>query len=238
MLNNNNIPLGLILGSGIELDENVITDKTVYFVETKGVHKKVIYGCKMQGKDVLVFKGRRHFYEGHNLDDMLSNVRVANDYGVKNLIITNAAGGLNSNFTEGDIMLIMSHINFNSSVFYQKNSKPYNIELQNKFRAACRKAKVRLQEGSYGYYTGPTYETSAEIRMQNKIGLDAAGMSTVPEVYEANRLGMNVIAISVITNLLKENFISETSHDEVLLTAEKASIKLNKAILNLITELN
>jgi purine-nucleoside phosphorylase len=236
--NNSNIILGLILGSGIDLREDAITDKTVYSVDTSGVHKKIIYGCKIHGKELLVFKGRKHFYEGYGLNEMLANVHLANEYGVKNLLITNAAGGLNENFAEGDLMLITSHVDFNGRLLYKKNACPYSNELQKKFKKACSKSKVKLHEGSYGYYSGPTYETKAEIRMQKKFGLDAAGMSTIPEVYEASSLGMNVISVSVITNLLKENDTLPASHDEVLYTAQKASTKLNKAIEVLISELN
>jgi purine-nucleoside phosphorylase len=236
--NNNNITLGLILGSGIDLNEDIITEKTVYSVETSGIHKKIIYGCKINGKNALVFRGRKHFYEGYNLEEMLANVRKAHEFGVKNLVITNAAGGLNENFCEGDLMLLTSHIDFNGKLSYQRDYSPYSAEMQNKVREAFVKSKIKLHEGSYGYYQGPTYETKAEIRLQKKFGLDAAGMSTIPEVYEASRLKMNTAAISVITNLLKENSIIPASHEDVLLSAERASVKLNKAIHNLINELN
>ena len=238
MSNNSNITLGLILGSGIDLNEEIITEKTVYSVETSGVHKKIIYGCKINGKNILVFRGRKHFYEGCDLNDMLTNVRKAHESGVKNLLITNAAGGLNENFSEGDLMLLTSHIDFNGKLSYQRDYSPYSAELKDKVRIAFIKSRVKLHEGSYGYYQGPTYETKAEIRLQKKFGIDAAGMSTVPEIYEAVSLKMNVAAISVITNLLKENNAVPTSHDEVLINAERASEKLNKAIVNLINELN
>lgn len=238
MNNNSNIILGLILGSGIDLNDDLITEKTVYSVETSGIHKKVIYGCKINGKNVIVFRGRKHFYEGYTLDDMLGSVKKANEFGVKNLLITNAAGGLNENFCEGDLMLLTSHIDFNGKLKYRREYKPYSSELQSKLRTAFKKSHIKLQEGSYGYYQGPTYETKAEIRLQKKFGIDAAGMSTVPEIYEAVSLKMNVAAISVITNLLKENNAVPASHDEVLINAERASEKLNKAIQNLINELN
>lgn len=237
MLNNNNISmkssssaLCLILGSGIELSDDIITDKIIYNVDTSGVHKKIMYGCKIAGREVLVFKGRKHFYEGHSAEQMLGSVREAYENGIRNLLITNAAGGINENFRDGDLMLITSHIDFNDKLTYPKMYNHYSRDMQNNFRKASSLAKVKLQEGSYGFYTGPTYETKAEIRMQKKIGLDAAGMSTIPEVYEAAKLGMNVIAVSVITNLLKENAILEASHDDVLATAQKASVQFNKVI--------
>jgi purine-nucleoside phosphorylase len=242
LVNNNNIStnsaapvLGLILGSGIELDDDIITDKIIYNIDTSGIHKKIMYGCKIGGKQLLVFKGRRHYYEGHTINDMLGNVHAASENGVRNIIITNAAGGLNENFCDGDLMLITSHIDFNEKLLYDKKFEHYSKDMQDSFRKACSLAKVKLHEGSYGFYTGPTYETKAEIRFQKKIGLDAAGMSTVPEVYEASKLGMNVMAVSVITNLLKENAILEASHDDVLLTAQKASSKFNKALQKFIS---
>jgi purine-nucleoside phosphorylase len=238
LINNSNIFLGLILGSGIDLDENIITDKAIFSIERRGVHVKVVYTCKIHGKELLVFKGRKHFYEGYSRDEMLENIRTAKEHGVRNLIITNAAGGLNENFVDGDLMLITSHISFNNKLINNKNPDPYSKELSEKFKRACMKSKVKLHEGSYGFYSGPTYETKAEIRMQKKIRLDAAGMSTIPEVYEAASHGMKVISVSVITNLLKENAILPASHEDVLSTAQKASANLNKAIENLISELN
>lgn len=237
MINNNNISnnlnapvLGLILGSGIDLADEILTDKVIYSIDTVGIHKKMVFGCNIGGREVLVFKGRKHFYEGHQLEGMLGNVHTAYEYGVRNLLITNAAGGINENFADGDMMLITSHIDFNNQINYTKSFEHYSTHMQNNFRKACSVAKVKLQEGSYGFYTGPTYETKAEIRLQKKIGLDAAGMSTVPEVYESSKLGMNVMAVSVITNLLKENAILVSSHDDVLATAEKASINFNKVL--------
>lgn len=238
MVNNSNIVLGLILGSGIDLGDDILTDKTVYSVDTSGIHKKIIYGCKINGKEILVFKGRKHYYEGYSLDEMLGNVRQANEYGVNNLLITNAAGGINENFREGDLMLITSHIDFNNKLRYSRNFMPCSEDFQSKIKTAFKNTGIKLYEGAYGYYQGPTYETKAEIRMQKKLGLDAAGMSTIPEVYEASALKMNVAAISVITNLLKENSIIPPSHDEVLYTAHRASAKLNKAIVQLVNELN
>lgn len=238
MLNNNNIALGLVLGSGIDLSEGIITDKNVYSVETTGVHKKIIYSCRINGREVLVFRGRKHFYEGYGKDEITANVEMAKNYNVKNLLITNAAGGLNANFKEGDLMLITSHIDFNSILTYSKGFSPVSGELEDKFRKACLKAKIRLHEGTYGYYQGPAYETKAEIRMQKKYGLDAAGMSTVPEIYEAAKSGINVIAVSIITNLLSETSPAAASHDSVLYTAQIASNKLNKCLPIFINELN
>ncbi len=135
-------------------------------------------------------------------------------------------------------MLINSHINFIDKLKLHPVVNNYDPSLANKFTDACRQMKVKLHEGTYGCYPGPNYETKAEIRLQKKIGLDAAGMSTVPEVNDACFNGINVIAVSIITNLLKENSAGVTSHDEVLLTAKIASNSLNKVLPVFISELN
>ena len=226
------------MGSGIDLNEDLIQNKLIFYVETSGIHKKIVYSCTIAGKNVLVFQGRKHFYEGYNYEEMTSNIKFANGQGVKNLLITNAAGGVNENFSNADLMLIISHINFNDKVLFKKSNFVYSKVLQDKFRIACIKSGVKLYEGVYGYYSGPAYETKAEIGMQRKIGVDAAGMSTVPEAVEGSSIGMDVIAVSVITNLLKENLSLPASHDEVVFNAQKASFKLTKAIRGLILELN
>lgn len=246
MINNSKIALALILGSGIEPGDEITKDKIILFEDTRGVHSKVIYSCTIAGKNVLVFKGRRHFYEGYSLEEITSNVNFAIERGAENIFITNAAGGLNENFSEGDLMMITSHINFIDKLklrFFADNDgllnkNFYSRELQDKFRSLCKLHKIKLHEGTYGCYSGPTYETNAEIRFQKKIMLDAAGMSTVPEVISASKHKINVLAVSVITNLLRENSIGQTSHDDVLLTAKIASNSLKKVLPAFISQLN
>jgi purine-nucleoside phosphorylase len=241
LINNSKIALALILGSGIDPGDEIIQDKNILFKDKTGVHSKLIYTCTIANKRVLVFKGRRHFYEGYSLEEITSYVDFAIESGAENIFITNAAGGLNENFSEGDLMLITSHINFIDKLKFitpAGNKGFYSKELQNKFITICKAANVKLHEGTYGCYSGPTYETNAEIRIQKKIMLDAAGMSTVPEVISASKHKKNVLAVSVITNLLRENSISQTSHDEVLLTAHKASYSLKKVLPVFISQLN
>lgn len=238
--------MALILGSGIDPGDEIISDKTILFEDKTGVHSKQIYTCTIANKRVLVFKGRKHFYEGCSIDEITSNVNFAIDHGAENILITNAAGGLNENFSEGDLMLITSHINFidklklrfkcDSEGLLSKHF--YSRELQDKFRSLCKIHKIKLHEGTYGCYSGPTYETKAEIRFQKKIMLDAAGMSTVPEVISASSKSIKVVAVSVITNLLRENSAIQTSHDDVLLTAKTASNSLKKVLPAFISQLN
>lgn len=238
MVFNNNISLGLILGSGVDLSDELVSDKNILLEDTTGVHRKTVYTCSLNGRNLLVFKGRKHFYEGWGYGDITANIKYASIAEVKNLLITNAAGGLNPNLKEGDMMLITSHINFIDKLKKQPVSSCYSRKLQRLFRKACMDSKVMLHEGTYGCYTGPTYETAAEIRFQKNIGLDAAGMSTVPEVYEAGNSGMDVLALSIITNLLKENSASKTSHENVLEIAKTASSRLNLVLPAFISELN
>lgn len=238
MIFNNNISLGLILGSGVDLSDELVSEKNILLEDTTGVHRKTVYTCSMNGKNLLVFKGRKHFYEGWGYEDITANIQYAVIAGVKNLLITNAAGGLNPNFAEGDLMLITSHINFIDKLKKEPAMFHYSRRLQRLFRKACSRSKVMLHEGTYGCYTGPNYETRAEIRFQKSIGLDAAGMSTVPEVYEAKNSGIEVLGLSIITNLLKESTVEKTSHENVLQTAKIASLRLNKALPAFISELN
>lgn len=238
MTNNSNIAISLILGSGIELSRDLFTDVNIIEEEDRGIHHKQIFTCNTQGRTVLVFKGRKHFYEGNTYADITSNVEFARRMKVKNIIVTNAAGGLNENFSEGDIMLITSHINFIDELVFPRPVFPYSVFLMEKLRSISLQNNIKLQEGVYGCYPGPTYETRSEIRMQKKYMIDAAGMSTIPEVYAAKSAGMNVAAISVITNLLREDSVSQTSHESVLATAGIASQKLNTILPMLISELN
>lgn len=238
MIKNSNISLGVILGSGVELNENLLSNKSILLEDNTGIHRKQVFTCSIAGKKVIVFKGRKHFYEGHLEDEITGNIVFAQQMNVKDILITNAAGGVNENFKEGDLMLIRSHVNFIDKLTLKRSAFPYSFELAEKFRKACSAKKIRLHEGVYGCYPGPAYETKAEVRMQKKFLVDAAGMSTVPEVLFAASLGINVIALSVITNLLRENPLGYTSHSDVLSVAGAASNKLNSVVPELISELN
>lgn len=231
------IPLAIILGSGIEIETARIKQAETLFEDNSGIHRKVIFKCLFEGFPLLVLQGRKHFYEGYKFTDLTENIQKIKSMSIKNLVVTNAAGGVNDNFSAADLMLIKSHINLNNMLLFQKKNFPYSKILQEKFEASCIEAKVKLQTGIYGFYQGPTYESKAEIRFQKKYNIDAAGMSTIPEVNEASLNGMNVIAVSVITNLLRENNIEPANHEAVLTTAKAASTNLNKVISGLIRKL-
>ena len=234
----NTIVLALILGSGLELDESLITSKKLLFEDKSGIHHKLVFTCMIGDRKLLVFRGRKHFYEGNGFESITSSVRTASEMGAGNILITNAAGGLNENFDEGDLMLINSHINFIEKMNHKRSPFPYSKTLQEIFLRVSGEMKIKVHEGVYGCYSGPAYETSGEVRFQKKIGLDAAGMSTLPEVNAAGGLGINVIAVSVITNLLKENFPQHTAHEDVLNISKIASAKLNAILPGFVSELN
>lgn len=228
----------MILGSGIQLSEELVSDVKVLSMDNSGVHQKKVFLCRVNDSEVLVFKGRKHFYEGYSKNEITYNIKFAFEMGARNILLTNAAGGLNENFNEGDLMMITSHINFIDKIHFKPANRFFDKELQEKFRRSCINTGVKLQEGTYGCYPGPTYETKAEIRFQKKFLLDAAGMSTVPELLYGADLNMKFIAVSVITNMLNEVNSVPANHESVINTAAKASESLNKLLPSFISQLN
>jgi purine-nucleoside phosphorylase len=239
MDNQNHINLAVILGSGLDNIMELIDSKELISSDNSGLHKKRNYLAEINNKKVLFFCGRSHFYEGIDYEKILENIAKINELKIKNLIITNAAGGINPNFNVSDLMLINSHINFNQK-FINKRSLyfPYNHDLMERFKKSCNKLKVPYHEGIYGCIHGPAYETKAEIRMLKTYGVDAIGMSTIPEVLNGITTGISILGLSVITNLLKENISISAQHENIVKTAKKASENLFIAIKNILIELN
>lgn len=215
------VAVGLILGSGLgELADEIENPITIPYSEipsfpistVEGHAGQLVYG-KLGGKNVLVLQGRFHYYEGYDMRTVTFPVRVMSNLGAQSLIVTNAAGGVNTSFTPGDLMMITDHINlFGTNPLIGKNdettgprfpdlSQAYDAEYQNIIREAAEELDIALKEGVYTGMTGPTYETPAEVRMVRTLGGDAVGMSTVPEVIVARHEGMRVAGISCITNL-------------------------------------
>ncbi|ARK29071.1 Purine nucleoside phosphorylase 1 [Halalkalibacter krulwichiae] len=183
---------------------------------------------------VLAMQGRFHFYEGYRLDEVTFPIRVMKELGIDSVIVTNAAGSVNPSFEPGDLMLITDHINnagvnpligTNDSKYgvrFPDLSNAYSEELQLLAKDAAKKIQVDLKEGVYVWNSGPSYETPAEIRMMHKLGGDAVGMSTVPEVIVARHASMDVVGISCITNMAAGILNQPLSHEEVIETTEKA----------------
>lgn len=233
--------IGLILGSGLgvladEIEEAVkmpyeeIPGFPVSTVE--GHAGQLVYG-KLRGANVIAMQGRFHFYEGYDMQRVVLPVRVLKQIGVKTLIVTNAAGGINEEFEPGDLMLIRDHINnMGTNPLIGPNDKELGVRFPDLSQAYSRNLLVlaketandldlKIQEGVYVANTGPVYETPAEIKMLRVLGGDAVGMSTVPEVIAARHAGLNVLGISCISNMAAGILDQPLSHDEVIETTEK-----------------
>ncbi|MBS4029239.1 MAG: purine-nucleoside phosphorylase [Ignavibacteriales bacterium] len=262
--------IAIVLGSGLGDFGESLSNKTVidtstipnYPVSTVEGHKgKLIFG-KLKNIPLLAFQGRIHFYESGNLGKVLYPIHVAHSLGIKTLIVTNAAGGINKNFTPGDLMLITDHINLTflnplSSIEnnyelritnYESTSSNlksqisndtfYNEQLCEFAERVALNAKIKLQKGVYCGLQGPTYETAAEIQMLKNFGADAVGMSTVNEVTLAVNYGMNVVGFSCITNLGTGISLTKLSHAEVTETGNRVKKQFAKLISLLIEEIN
>jgi purine-nucleoside phosphorylase len=187
---------------------------------------------------VVALKGRLHFYEGHSMEDVALPTRVLGSLGVKTVVLTNAAGGVNPSFREGDIMIIEDHINFTGEnplrgpnlkehgPRFPDMSHAYNPQMREALAASAAKHGIEARRGVYAWFLGPTYETPAEIRALRVLGADAVGMSTVPEVIVARHMGMNVAAMSCITNLGAGLTSQKLTHEDVVVVAKKAVGKI------------
>ncbi len=229
----------IVLGTGLGrlADEIEIIDEFPYHVipnfpvSTVEGHKgKLIFG-HLGGKEVMALDGRFHYYEGYDMKTVTFPIRVMRELGIKNYVVSNAAGGTNPEFRIGDIMLIVDHINFmpehplrGKNIDYGPRfpdmSQAYDREYLDMAREIAAKDNIRLVEGVYLATSGPTFETPAEYRMFHRLGADAVGMSTVPEVIVARHCGMRVFGMSVITDLGVDGKIVQVSHEEVQRAAD------------------
>jgi purine-nucleoside phosphorylase len=232
--------LAIVLGSGFH---HVLTElrveKKIPYAKIPGFPKPTVSGHAgelyfgtLGGTPVVVLSGRAHFYEGHPMERVTFAVRTLAAYGIRDLLLTNAAGGLNKKFRAGDFMMLTDHINLMGANPLRGAAIPglprfvdltqtYDAGLSKLLRAAANKCKIKLQTGIYLAVSGPSYETPAEIRAFARLGADAVGMSTVPEAIVARQCGMNVAAVSCITNLAAGISKENLSHAEVLETAER-----------------
>lgn len=230
-----NPTIGLILGSGlgdladeiqnpVEIDYSDIPNFPLSTVE--GHEGKLVYG-DLADKKVIALKGRFHYYEGYDLQKVTFPVRIFHELGVEQLIITNAAGGVNESFNPGDLMIITDHLNLTGeNPLIGANLSQHGPRFVDMTETYSKRAfkiikqiekdnDLSMKEGVYTWFTGPTYETPAEIRAVRSLGGDAVGMSTVPEAIIAKHCGMEVIGISCITNLAA-GMQSSLNHEEVV----------------------
>ena len=231
----------LVLGSGLGVLADEIENACVlpygdiphFPVSTAPGHAGRLVAGRLAGKDVLVMQGRFHYYEGYGLERIAFPLRVFKAMGAETLFLTNAAGGVNETFAPGDLMLITDHINLNGANpcvganddaigprFFDM-SKAYDPGLRAAARAAAAEIGVGLREGVYMWFTGPSFETPAEIRAARALGADAVGMSTVPETIAAVHCGLKVLGVSCITNLAAGISKKPITTEEVLEISER-----------------
>jgi purine-nucleoside phosphorylase len=245
--------VGLILGSGLGVYVDEIENKTIIpYEDIPGFHRTTVEGHQgrlilgqVKGVEVAVLQGRYHVYEGHGLDEVVLPTRVLSLLGCEFLILTNAAGGINSDYVPGDLVYIKDHINMtgrnpligpNISEFgprFPDMTQAYDPELIDLIESSAKALDFKIKGGVYCALLGPTYETPAEIKMLRILGGDLVGMSTVPESIAANHLGMRVAGISCVTNLAAGIGNEKLSHEDV---KEVAKIAMNK-FSNLLTQL-
>ena len=235
--------IGLVLGSGWgDFAGSVQRAVHIPYCEVPGFPKTGVAGHagewvigEIAGKQTAVMSGRFHYYEGHDMKTVTLPVRVMQALGVRTLILTNAAGGVNGDFDVGDLMLISDHIGLTGdSPLFGPNSDElgprfpdmthaYDRDLRVLAHLVANSQRFRLREGVYAQMPGPCYETPAEVRMLRMLGADAVGMSTVPEVIAARHGGMKVLGVSCITNMAAGVLNQPLSHEEVMEASRQAS---------------
>jgi purine-nucleoside phosphorylase len=227
--------LAIVLGSGFQHAAELLrADLALPYAEIPGFpnpsaggHAGQLLIGKAGPTPVLILSGRAHYYEGHSMDQVTFPVRVLAECGVRALLLTNAAGGINPRFRPGDFMLITDHINAMGAnplrgpdaagqPRFVDLTHTYDPQLRRLLQAAARKVALRLRSGVYLAVAGPSYETPAEIRAYARLGADAVGMSTVPEAIVARQCGLSVAGLSCITNLAAGRTARPLSHAEVL----------------------
>jgi purine-nucleoside phosphorylase len=249
--------IGIVLGSGIgnlskeieieyQLDYSSIPDFPVSTVT--GHSGQLIFG-KLEGKTVVAMAGRFHYYEGYSVEQVVFPVRLLHFLGVKTLLLSNAAGGMNPAFRVGDLMIITDHISFftvnpligpNDEKLgprFPDMSEPYRKKLIHKAKNIAASKNIPVHEGVYAGVTGPTFETRAEYRLLHQAGADAVGMSTVQETIAAVHLGMDVFAMSIITDMGIRDEENVITHEEVLQEARLAEPKLTAIFKGLLASI-
>lgn len=246
--------VALILGSGLgDYADELEIEQSIDYSEIEGFPTSTVAGHKgrfvfahVEGVPVVIMQGRVHYYEGYPMSDVVLPTRLMGLLGAKKIILTNAAGGVNFKFKPGDFMMITDHITTavpspligpnieELGVRFPDMSEVYDVELQEVIRNAAKTLEIPLQEGVYMQFTGPSYETPAEIRMCRTWGGDAAGMSTACEAMAAHHMGMRVCGISCITNLAAGMSKEKLDHKEVQETADRVAVQFKQLVTEVI----
>jgi len=252
--------IALILGSGLgPLSESIQDSTIIHYRDLPGWPLSTVEGHagelvigKLEGKDVLVMNGRIHYYEGYEMSQVTLPIRVMQRLGIEIVVVTNAAGGINQDFNPGNPMLITDHLNLlgmagpnplrgpNMEEFgtrFPDMSQAYDRKLIELARNVAEELEITLYEGIYVCLAGPTFETPADLRFLLNAGVDAVGMSTVPEVIVANHGGQRVLGISGITNQSNLYGEAETTHEEVIATGKLLAPKMMKLIRGILRAL-
>ena len=250
--------IGLVLGSGLNFlaDERIQPERMIPYSEIPDFPKATALGHKgkvfggLGDQAVVCMQGRFHYYEGHPMEDVVKPVRVMAQMGVKTLVLTNAAGGINESFFPGTLMLISDHINLlgtnpligeNFEEFgprFPDMTFVYDTGIRDRARESAKGLGIDLKEGVYLATTGPSFETPAEIRAFRNLGADAVGMSTVPEAIAANHAGLRVCGISCISNMAAGMSGERLTHEEVEETANRVKSQFADLIEELLRNLS
>ncbi|WP_058486412.1 purine-nucleoside phosphorylase [Defluviitalea phaphyphila] len=249
--------IGLILGSGLgslgeEIENSIKIDyKDIphFPISTVEGHEgKLIIG-ELEGQKVVAMQGRFHYYEGYSMQEVTFPVRVMRALGVEILLVTNAAGGLREDLKPGSLMIIEDHINMMGDnpligpndnrlgVRFPDMSEAYDKELIKLAKNVAKKENIDITTGVYSPISGPSYCTKAELKMLIKIGSDAVGMSTVPEVIVANHGGMKVLGISCITDIANPYIMHPPNHEEIVKVANETKPKFIRLMKSIVKEL-
>ncbi|MGN7164622.1 purine-nucleoside phosphorylase [Paenibacillus cellulositrophicus] len=246
--------VGLILGSGLGILADLIQDGISiayediphFPVSTVEGHAGELLLGTIEGRNVVLMKGRFHMYEGYGPEVTAFPVRVMKELGVKSLLVTNAAGGINTAFEPGDLMVLTDHLNLTGrnpligandpalGVRFPDMSEAYSRRLRQLLKDTAASKNIPIREGVYAGLLGPTYETPAEIRMLRTLGADAVGMSTVSETIVARHAGLEVLGISCISNMAAGILDQPLSHEEVMETTERVREKFLGLVLAVI----
>jgi purine-nucleoside phosphorylase len=248
--------VAIVLGSGLgHLADAVPKPTRIPYADIPGFpapgvagHKGELVAGTLEGVPVLMQSGRFHLYEGHPIETTALPVRVFAQLGIRTLVVTNAAGGIRSTFRPGTLMLIADHVNlmFRNPLIgpalegeerFPDMSDPYDRELRQLARDVARERRIALDEGVYVGLLGPSYETPAEIRMLQRFGVDAVGMSTVPEVIVARARGIKCLGFSTITNLAAGISPTVLSHQEVLEVGRQVGDALGAIVQGVVARL-
>ncbi len=247
----------LILGSGLgDYADDLKIEASINYADIEGFPVSTVKGHKgrfvfahVEGVPMVIMQGRVHYYEGYPMSDVVLPTRLMGMLGAKKLILTNAAGGANFDFKPGDFMIINDHITFaipspligenidELGVRFPDMSEVYSQRMRKIIKDTAEKMGIKMQEGVYMQFTGPAYETPAEVRLARTLGGDAVGMSTACEAMAAHHMGMEVCGISCITNLAAGMSTEKLDHKEVQETADRVAKQFKELITGIVTNI-